>query len=122
MHFTLTLIAFAFIGQATAHGMMSWPIMRIQPGDQQNGFTYARSASNRNANSHPDPDINCSYLPKGPVFTQTMAPGAATVEHEITAHHNGGCIIYLSRDNQKTWETIGTDPTCGIKTQNPTGR
>ncbi|KAJ3067504.1 hypothetical protein HDU98_009276 [Podochytrium sp. JEL0797] len=118
----IELLVLAFASQAFAHGMMTWPIMRIQPGDQQNGLTYAKSASNRNFNSHPDPDINCSYLPKGPVFTQTMAPGAATVEHAITAFHNGGCYIYLSRDNQQTWEIIGQDPTCGIKDQNPTGR
>ncbi|KAJ3018069.1 UNVERIFIED_CONTAM: hypothetical protein HDU68_011349 [Siphonaria sp. JEL0065] len=108
--------------QVTAHGLMNWPISRIQPGDQQNGYTYGRSAANRNTGVHAHPDINCAYLPKGPVFTQVMAPGPATIDYTITAWHQGGCIVYLSRDNQQTWENIGEDPTCGVQSANPTGR
>ncbi|KAI9344061.1 hypothetical protein BDR26DRAFT_858086 [Obelidium mucronatum] len=51
-----------------------------------------------------------------------MAPGAATVDYTITAWHNGGCIITLSQDNQKTWTKIGEDKTCGIQSKNPSGR
>ncbi|KAI9343636.1 hypothetical protein BDR26DRAFT_858449 [Obelidium mucronatum] len=110
------------VSQVASHGMMNWPIPRPLPGDQQNGFTYARAASNRNTAVHPDPDINCSYLPQGPVFTQVMAPGPAVIDYTITAWHNGGCIIYLSRDGQKTWEAIGEDKTCGVQSLNPSGR
>ncbi|KAI9331191.1 hypothetical protein BDR26DRAFT_899439 [Obelidium mucronatum] len=105
-----------------AHGMMVWPIARPLPGDQQNGYTYARAASNRNVNLHPDSDINCSFLPKGPVFTQTMAPGPATLEFHITAFHMGGCTAYISTDNQKTWTVIGQDATCGWQSDNPSGK
>ncbi|KAI9336922.1 hypothetical protein BDR26DRAFT_1008650 [Obelidium mucronatum] len=108
--------------QVAAHGMMNFPIPRALPGDQQNGFTYARSASNRNFDMHPDPDINCAYLPKGPVFTQVLAPGPATVDYTITAWHMGGCKVYISKDGQKTWQEIGSDPTCGVQSANPTGR
>ncbi|KAI9330517.1 hypothetical protein BDR26DRAFT_1011316 [Obelidium mucronatum] len=108
--------------QVSAHGLMNWPIIRTLPRDQQNGYTFARAAANRNTIVHPDPDANCEYLPKGPVFTQVLAPGPATVDYTITAHHNGGCIIFLSRDNQKTWERIGEDTGCGIPAKNPTGR
>ncbi|KAJ3024501.1 UNVERIFIED_CONTAM: hypothetical protein HDU68_008108 [Siphonaria sp. JEL0065] len=106
----------------SAHGTMNWPIGRPLPGDQQNGYTFARAASNRNLLIQPHPDINCSYLPKGPVFTQVMAPGLATVDYTISAWHNGGCVVFLSRDDQKTWTKIGEDPTCGISSFNPTGR
>ncbi|KAI9344998.1 hypothetical protein BDR26DRAFT_857075 [Obelidium mucronatum] len=108
--------------EVTAHGMMAWPIPRVLPGDPQNGYTYARAASNRNTAVHPDPDVNCSFLPKGPVFTQVLAPGPATLDYTITAWHNGGCIAYLSTDNQQTWQKIGEDPTCGVQSINPNGR
>ncbi|KAJ3235228.1 hypothetical protein HDU78_005299 [Chytriomyces hyalinus] len=119
----LTILAIlAIASQATAHGFMNWPITRMLPGDQQSGYSFTRTAANRNNDIHPDPDINCAYLPKGPVFTQTMAPGPATVDYTITAHHNGGCIVMLSTDGQKSWKEIGRDPTCGIQAKNPTGR
>ncbi|KAI8609782.1 hypothetical protein BC830DRAFT_1148887 [Chytriomyces sp. MP71] len=118
----IIITVLALVSQVSAHGMLNWPIVRIQPGDQQNGYTYSKAASNRNTNVHANPDINCSYLPKGPVFTQTMKPGPATIDYTITAWHNGGCIVYLSRDNQQTWEQIGVHGTCGIQTLNPTGR
>ncbi|KAJ3014184.1 UNVERIFIED_CONTAM: hypothetical protein HDU68_000394 [Siphonaria sp. JEL0065] len=108
--------------QVSAHGFMGWPITRILPGDQQNGYTFARAAANRNTDVHPDPDINCQYLPKGQVYTQTMAPGTALIDYTITAFHLGGCNVTISRDNQQTWQQIGYDPTCGVQTINTTGR
>ncbi|KAJ3028389.1 UNVERIFIED_CONTAM: hypothetical protein HDU68_001783 [Siphonaria sp. JEL0065] len=119
---TLTVVALYFAHNTEAHGFMAWPIVRARPGDQQAGYTYARAASNRNTDSHPDPDINCSFLPKGPVFTQIMAPGAALLDYTITAFHMGGCIAYMSRDNQSTWQKIGEDPTCGVQNINTSGR
>ncbi|KAJ3006454.1 UNVERIFIED_CONTAM: hypothetical protein HDU68_004061 [Siphonaria sp. JEL0065] len=108
--------------QVSAHGFLGWPISRILPGDQQNGYTFGRAATNRNTAVHPDPDANCAYLPKGPVFTQTMAPGIATLDYTITAFHMGGCNATISLDGQKTWQLIGVDPTCGVQASNPTGR
>ncbi|KAJ3028390.1 UNVERIFIED_CONTAM: hypothetical protein HDU68_001784 [Siphonaria sp. JEL0065] len=117
------LLSAAFLAtQASAHGFMGWPITRILPGDQQNGYSFARAAANRNTAVHPDADINCQYLPKGPVFTQTMAPGVAVVDYTITAFHMGGCNVTISRDNQQTWQKIGEDPTCGVQNLNPSGR
>ncbi|KAJ3013182.1 UNVERIFIED_CONTAM: hypothetical protein HDU68_000829 [Siphonaria sp. JEL0065] len=118
---TVTYLSLAAL-QAAAHGMMNFPIMRIQPGDQQNGYTFARAASNRNTGVHASPDISCAYLPKGPVFTQVLASGILQVDYTITAFHNGGCIIYLSKDDQKTWQKIGEDKACGVQAKNPTGR
>ncbi|KAI9327922.1 hypothetical protein BDR26DRAFT_874785 [Obelidium mucronatum] len=123
MQLTTVLAAIAFtVTQVSAHGMMNWPIARILPGDQQNGYTFNRAASNRNTAVHPDSDINCAYLPQGPIFTQVMAPGAATLDYTMTAFHLGGCVARISRDGQKTWEVIGEDPTCGVQAVNTSGR
>ncbi|ORY50420.1 hypothetical protein BCR33DRAFT_762746 [Rhizoclosmatium globosum] len=113
-----TLLAFAAAAvQVSAHGIMVWPIARALPGDQQQGYTYGKGAINVNLAPHPAYDINCNYLPPGPVFTQTLAPGPAVVDWTITAFHNGGCNVTISTDNQKTWQLLGQDPKCGIAPQ-----
>ncbi|ORY52876.1 hypothetical protein BCR33DRAFT_761237 [Rhizoclosmatium globosum] len=94
---------------------MAWPIIRSLPQDQQDGYTFDMGAYNTNLGGNlPAYDKLCNYLPPGPVFTQTLAPGAATVDYNIMNAHQGGCIVYLSLDNQKTWTTIGSDPKCGV--------
>ncbi|KAJ3019891.1 UNVERIFIED_CONTAM: hypothetical protein HDU68_010444 [Siphonaria sp. JEL0065] len=103
--------------QVAAHGVMSWPIIRSLPKDQQDGYTYDMGAVNVNLGSHPGGDMLCNYLPAGPVFTQTLSPGAGSIEYNIMNAHQGGCIIYLSQDNQQTWTVIGQDKTCGVATE-----
>ncbi|KAJ3283880.1 hypothetical protein HDU79_008708 [Rhizoclosmatium sp. JEL0117] len=111
----LTLAAAAT--QVSAHGLMVWPITRALPGDQQQGYSYGKGAINVNLPPHPAFDISCNYLPAGPVFTQTLAPGPAVVDWTLTAFHRGGCNVTISTDNQKTWTLLGQDPTCGIPAQ-----
>ncbi|KAI8616405.1 hypothetical protein BC830DRAFT_1167833 [Chytriomyces sp. MP71] len=94
----LTATLFGF--QVSGHGVATFPIIRPLPGDQQQGFTYLKGAVNVNLPPHPDYDIACNYLPPGPVFTQTLAPGPLLVDYTITAFHLGGCTVYISLDNQ----------------------
>ncbi|KAI8845144.1 hypothetical protein BJ741DRAFT_587108 [Chytriomyces cf. hyalinus JEL632] len=108
--------------QVSAHGIMAWPIARVLPQDQQNGYTYTMGAINVNLGPHPAFDKLCNYLPPGPVFTQTLTAGAATVDYNIMNSHQGGCVAYISRDNQKTWQVIGTDPKCGVRGENASGQ
>ncbi|KAI8611310.1 hypothetical protein BC830DRAFT_1232022 [Chytriomyces sp. MP71] len=104
--------------QAIAHGILSWPIQRTLPQDQQNGYTYDMGAVNVNLGPHPNGDMLCNYLPAGPVFTQTLTGGSATIDFNIMNSHQGGCIVYISTDNQKTWQQIGADPNCGKNPEN----
>ncbi|TPX73798.1 hypothetical protein CcCBS67573_g04937 [Chytriomyces confervae] len=101
---------------ANAHGIMAFPIIRMLPQDQQNGYTYAKGATNVNLPPHPNFDKLCNYLPPGPVFTQTLKGGPLIVDWTISAFHRGGCTVSISRDQQKSWEIIGSNATCGIPT------
>ncbi|KAI9334285.1 hypothetical protein BDR26DRAFT_898032 [Obelidium mucronatum] len=115
MQTALLLAAIATLGsQVSAHGILAWPIARVLPQDQQNGYTYTMGAINVNLGPHPVGDSLCNFLPAGPVFTQTIAPGAATVDYNIMNAHQGGCNVYISKDSQKTWQLIGSDPKCGV--------
>ncbi|KAJ3325491.1 hypothetical protein HDU76_013187 [Blyttiomyces sp. JEL0837] len=87
--------------EVTAHGMMNWPKIRLLPGDDGNGYTYARTASHD----------ACQSLPAGAPKTPPLTGGKTTVEYTITAAHQGGCTIYLDRG--QGWEVIGSDPACG---------
>ncbi|KAI8617164.1 hypothetical protein BC830DRAFT_1114736 [Chytriomyces sp. MP71] len=89
---------------ADAHGRMYWPHPRLVPGDAQNGFSIARSRNND----------ECADLPQGPILTPPMAPGKGSIAYEITAAHQGGCIVYLNRETPTSWEQVGSDPTCGV--------
>ncbi|KAJ3325494.1 hypothetical protein HDU76_013190 [Blyttiomyces sp. JEL0837] len=110
------LFNFSLIATIDAHGRLLWPLPRLLPGDDGNGYTYARTASHD----------ACQNLPTGSPKTPPLAGGSTTFEYLITAAHQGGCTIFMDRG--KGWETIGTDPTCGssshtgsIKVQIPTG-
>ncbi|KAJ3066673.1 hypothetical protein HDU98_010044 [Podochytrium sp. JEL0797] len=112
-----------FVSQVAAHGIMTWPIIRMLPQDQQDGYTFSMGAENTNLGSHPAADTAiCNFLPAGPVFTQTMAPGAASIDWNIMNSHQGGCIVYLSQDGEKTWQQVGADPTCGVRTEASSGQ
>ncbi|KAI9336146.1 hypothetical protein BDR26DRAFT_501206 [Obelidium mucronatum] len=67
-----------------------------------------------NLGPHPSGAKACNYLPPGPVFTQPLAPGTAKIDYNLMNAHQGGCIVYMSRDNQKTWKVIGQDKKCGV--------
>ncbi|KAI9336147.1 hypothetical protein BDR26DRAFT_865226 [Obelidium mucronatum] len=108
------VLAIAAANQVAAHGILAWPISRGLPQDQQQGYTYMMGAINVNLGPHPNYSSLCNYLPAGPVFTQDLTGGAATVEWNLMNSHQGGCIVYISRDKEATWQEIGRDPTCGI--------
>ncbi|KAJ3061816.1 hypothetical protein HDU98_002297, partial [Podochytrium sp. JEL0797] len=91
----------ALLSLVSAHGMMQWPSPRLYPGDADNGFTIARSAS-----LHP-----CHGLSAGPVLTQALTGGKGSIDYIITAAHQGGCTVLMDRGNG--WETIGSHPSCG---------
>ncbi|KAJ3030309.1 UNVERIFIED_CONTAM: hypothetical protein HDU68_009462 [Siphonaria sp. JEL0065] len=102
------------VSQAVAHGIMTFPIARALPQDQQDGYTYTMGAINVNLGPHPVGDSLCNFLPAGPVFTQDLVGGPATVDYNIMNAHQGGCNVYISKDNQATWTLIGSDPKCGV--------
>ncbi|KAI9334284.1 hypothetical protein BDR26DRAFT_989134 [Obelidium mucronatum] len=108
----VTLAALA--SQALAHGILTWPITRALPQDQQDGYTYAMGAINVALGPHPDFDKLCNYLPPGPIFTQDLVGGPAVIDYNIMNAHQGGCNVYISKDSQKTWQLIGSDPKCGV--------
>ncbi|KAI9324362.1 hypothetical protein BDR26DRAFT_881596, partial [Obelidium mucronatum] len=111
---TALVLAIAAANQVAAHGILAWPITRALPQDQQQDYTFMMGAINVNLGSHPNYSSLCNYLPPGPVFTQDMTGGPATIEWNLMNSHQGGCIVYISRDNEATWQEIGRDPTCGI--------
>ncbi|KAJ3074072.1 hypothetical protein HDU98_012191 [Podochytrium sp. JEL0797] len=93
------------------------------PQDQQNGYTYTMGATNVNLGPHPAANTaSCNFLPAGPVFTQTMAPGAASIDWNIMNSHQGGCIVSLSQDGEKTWKQVGADPKCGVRAEATSGQ
>ncbi|KAJ3314475.1 hypothetical protein HDU76_002408 [Blyttiomyces sp. JEL0837] len=73
---------------------MTFPCPRLKPGDENNGFSYARTASK-------DP---CQSLPMGAVKSPKLTSGGGFVDYVITAAH---------KDRGKGWEVIGNDPICG---------
>ncbi|KAI8853454.1 hypothetical protein BC829DRAFT_439874 [Chytridium lagenaria] len=39
----------------------------------------------------------------------TTVSGSFNVEYVLTAPHRGGCIVFVSRDGERTWEEVGKD-------------
>ncbi|KAI8608624.1 hypothetical protein BC830DRAFT_1154534 [Chytriomyces sp. MP71] len=104
MHLTLLAFHALLIVQASAHGMMLTPKIRLKPGDAGNGFDYSRAP-----NKAP-----CANLPPGSATNIKSGPGVLT--YAITAHHKGGCVVYLSKGGEGPWtddKIIGRDANCG---------
>ncbi|ORY53855.1 hypothetical protein BCR33DRAFT_732636 [Rhizoclosmatium globosum] len=97
----MLLLVASLLTLTNAHGFMQWPLPRLVPGDANNGYQVARSAST-------DP---CHGLAAGSVLTSPLTGGSASIDYVVTAAHNGGCTVFIDRG--KGWETIGSDPSCG---------
>ncbi|EPZ31400.1 hypothetical protein O9G_006237, partial [Rozella allomycis CSF55] len=68
------------------HGFMTYPPIRLKPGDAENGYTYARSA-NREA---------CQNLTRSANVGKFQAGSTMTIQYSITAAHQGYCEINLN--------------------------
>jgi len=86
---------------ADAHGMMTWPRIRLQEGDASNGYTQARAANT----------AECGGL--GPGVATAYPAGPTSVEYVVTAHHGGVCHVLLKKDGDTEWTELAADAQCG---------
>ncbi|KAJ3414720.1 hypothetical protein HDV05_006157 [Chytridiales sp. JEL 0842] len=85
---------------------MLFPYPRLLPGDDANGFTYARSAV--------PPEETCQRLPRGATRTQVLKGGVPLqVDWDITAAHMGDCSIFLDLLDGRGWRLLAKAVGCG---------
>ncbi|KAI8853603.1 hypothetical protein BC829DRAFT_382421 [Chytridium lagenaria] len=97
----IAVMAFA-VTKAFAHGYMTSPPIRLQPGDSNNGLTFARTANT----------AACQGLPRGNTMA-TVSGNSFNVQYVLTAPHRGGCVVYMSLSGDGGWQEIGRDDRCG---------
>ncbi|KAL1924079.1 uncharacterized protein VTP21DRAFT_7114 [Calcarisporiella thermophila] len=99
-----------------AHGRMVSPPIRLKPGDQNNGFDFAKGPNTRQP---------CGGLVRILAFASCLASGLSNVQAnfqpgaqipikwQITAAHKGPCFIELSTDGRDgNFKTLKTLPNC----------
>jgi len=91
--FTLAVFFIFFFEQVSAHGRMLEPPIRIQPGDENQGFTVT------NGPTKVEP---CAGNPAGPVKAKFKSGETIPIKWKITAAHRGKCTVQLSVNGQDT--------------------
>jgi len=87
------LLFFSYVEQASAHGRMLEPSIRIKAGDEDQGFTLTNG---------PTTQQPCAGNLPGPVQTNFKSGETIPIKWKITAAHKGTCIVQLSVTGKDT--------------------